>query len=203
MGGHQAGEIAAKAAADDIAEAIAQIPEMTVDNFSEAIQRVLLDVNVKIMKMASENEAYRNMGTTLVFAALTESHLLVANVGDSRCYVVNAGKLIQVSKDHSLVAELVKIGSISEAEAEKHPDRNIITSAIGVDEKFEVYTDALALDGITHVMLCTDGLTNMISQKRILEILTETPFEMTAKALVDEANTRGGQDNITVICIEI
>ncbi|MBS7527435.1 Stp1/IreP family PP2C-type Ser/Thr phosphatase [Fusibacter paucivorans] len=203
MGGHQAGEIAAQAATEDITAAIAEIETLTADNFSDAIRSVLVNVNAKIMAMAAENEAYRNMGTTLVLAALSEPYLLVANVGDSRCYIVKDGKLVQVSKDHSLVAELVKIGSISEAEAEKHPDRNIITSAIGVDESFEVFTDVVPLDGVSHILLCTDGLTNMLNPKRILALLTEPPFEEAANALVNEANDSGGQDNITVVCIEL
>ena len=202
MGGHQAGEIAAQIAADDLAEALTNEYRVTEANFFDVMPEIFDKINKKIMALSSENEQYRNMGTTVVLACVINDVLLVANVGDSRCYVLS-GDLKQVSKDHSLVAELLKIGSISEEEAENHPDKNIITSALGVDEKFDIFMDKVSLNDVTHILLCSDGLSNMLSAHKITEIINSTSNELCVNRLIEVANDHGGQDNITVICIEI
>lgn len=203
MGGHQAGEIAAEIAAKDLSEVLSQPDALTPANFKEVIPDLLKGINTKIMSMSSENDNYRNMGTTMVLAKVIDQVLYVANVGDSRCYILRDGVLNQISKDHSLVAELVKIGSISASEAENHPDKNIITSALGVDEAFDIFMDEVSLTGVSHILLCSDGLSNMLSSQQITDLLEVEPFEKVVEKLVQTANELGGQDNITVICIEI
>jgi len=202
MGGHQAGEIAARIAVEKISERI-KARESDTFEFEPFAQETLEHVNQEIMAYSKTHSDCRQMGTTVVMVYIDKQDLYVANVGDSRCYLFNKSRLTQISKDHSLVAELVKIGSISEAEAEIHPDRNIITSALGIDEQFEIYMDKVLLDDIKMVLLCTDGLTNMLAPKHLVQIIEEHAFETLAETMISAANEMGGQDNITVICIEI
>jgi protein phosphatase len=202
MGGHQAGEVAAQIAVDNISECVKAIDPSAFE-FEPFVKETLKRVNSEIMAYSKSHTECRQMGTTVVVVYIDENHVHVANVGDSRCYTFNQEKLIQISKDHSLVAELVKLGSISEAEAEIHPDRNIITSALGIDEQFEIYMNKVSLDDIKMVLLCTDGLTNMLTPNHLIPIIEEHAFEDLAETMISAANELGGQDNITVICIEL
>lgn len=135
MGGYKAGEVAAEIASQSILEAFSRKSQM---NFEKEITDIFEEANESILAYVKAHPECRGMGTTSVVAYIEEDILWIANVGDSRCYALQDGKLTQLSEDHSLVAELVKIGSISPEEAESHPDRNIITSALGVDRKFEI-----------------------------------------------------------------
>lgn len=200
MGGHQAGEVAAEIAAQTIAEGIRKLESF---DFMKDIDAILESANGSIISHAKDNLATQNMGTTVVVGYIKENKLYIANVGDSRCYILGQDGIRQVSRDHSLVAELVKIGSISEAEAENHPDRNIITSALGIDDTFEMFKDEVTLGTSQYVLLCTDGLTNMVSSDEILSIFKSSSIEQVAQLLVDKANEYGGQDNISVVCIEL
>ena len=136
-------------------------------------------------------------------AHLKDNILYIANVGDSRCYAITENNVTQLTKDHSLVAELVKIGSISAEEAEMHPDKNIITSALGVDSKFEIYKTSYDINDYKYILICSDGLSNMLTTDEILSIFKNHDFDEVSELLVQSANQNGGKDNITVVCIEL
>ena len=200
MGGYQAGEIASEIAAKTILESFKKREHF---NFEVDINTLLIEANEAILAYVKEHTECRGMGTTAVVAYVTEDDLWVANVGDSRCYGISSDAVKQLSEDHSLVAELVKIGSISPEEAEKHPDRNIITSALGVDRKFEIYKYKYKRSDFSHILLCSDGLSNMVSSNEVLDVFKRVDFDQIPKVLVDSANAHGGRDNITVVCVEL
>ncbi|GAB6109280.1 Stp1/IreP family PP2C-type Ser/Thr phosphatase [Fusibacter bizertensis] len=200
MGGYQAGEVASELAATTIMNGYNDIKTSDLEN---QIPNLLNKANEAILENVKIHPECRGMGTTIVIACIYGDDLWVFNVGDSRCYGVRNGSLIQLSEDHSLVAELVKIGSISAEEAAIHPDRNIITSALGVDRKFEIFTKKFNVQEFSHIILCSDGLSNMVTSHELLEIINSRPFDEIPKAMVDSANSSGGKDNITVICVEL
>ena len=128
--------------------------------------------------------------------------LFLGHVGDSRAYMLHNGRLTQITSDHSLVGELVRNGSLSKDEAFNHPHRHVVTQALGIGE-IEVETFTTKLDSADRILLCTDGLTDVVADQQIQEVLVETDPESAAHKLIDIANTQGGPDNITVILIEI
>lgn len=200
MGGYHAGEIAAEIAAKSIVSAFESDGH---DAFEKEAMRLLNTANEEIMTYVKDHPDCRGMGTTVVMVAILGDALWVVNVGDSRCYGLEDGKLVQLTEDHSLVAELVKMGSISAEEAERHPDRNIVTSALGVDQKFDVFIKSFELKSFSHLLLCSDGLSNMVSARKIESVLKELPIEEVPTHLVSLANQFGGKDNITVIGIAL
>ncbi|GAU78746.1 Stp1/IreP family PP2C-type Ser/Thr phosphatase [Fusibacter sp. 3D3] len=203
MGGHNAGEVAAKIACESIEVAVKAKCLEGGFKFEDEIESILAEANIAIKKIGEAQPEYSNMGTTVVIAYLDHEMLYVANVGDSRLYMVNAETLHQITKDHSLVAELIKIGSISESEAANHPDKNIITSALGVDEKFDFYQTKMPYFEYRYILLCTDGLTNMLSKEALFEIIKDNEPDVIPNKLIESANANGGLDNVTVICIEL
>lgn len=200
MGGYHAGEIAAEIAAKSLMEAFKMKQSF---DFDADILDLLIHANENIIDYVKAHPECRGMGTTIVVAYMDRSHLWIANVGDSRCYGIADGKIKQLSEDHSLVAELVKIGSISAEEAERHPDRNVITSALGVDRNFEVFKAKFDIKDYSHILLCSDGLSNMVSSQELMTIVRSVPLDDVPKALIDLANQYGGKDNITAVCVEL
>lgn len=200
MGGYHAGEIASEIAAKSVMEAF---EAKQLFNFETDVYDLLIHANEKIIEYVSAHPECRGMGTTIVVAYFDQSHLWVANVGDSRCYGITNDSIKQLSEDHSLVAELVKIGSISAEEAEKHPDRNVITSALGVDRKFEVFASKYDINDYSHILLCSDGLSNMVSSQELKDVIKTNSFDHIPRALIDLANQNGGKDNITAVCVEL
>ena len=199
MGGHQAGDYASKCTVEVMIKEIAK-------SEGEDIERVLVKAikaaNREIIKEASDDEHLKGMGTTVVAATVKEQMLYFANVGDSRLYLINQG-IQQLSKDHSLVEEMVRLGGIKPEEAKHHPDKNIITRAIGAkaDVDVDFYEHRLKRGDI--ILMCTDGLSNMVEDADILKIVKSAPdIETAAKNLVAAANANGGKDNITVMIIE-
>lgn len=203
MGGYKAGEVAAEIAAKTISNEIERRIHENTFEFQTQIDEILAIANQSILDYVEENPACRGMGTTIVVVWIDNETLHVANVGDSRCYALSDNELIQLTKDHSLVAELVKIGSISIEEAEQHPDKNIITSALGVEPKFDLFKQAFAIKKYAYLLICSDGLTNMVSSEEILRIFKTAEFNVIPAKLIECANNNGGKDNITVICVDI
>ena len=143
------------------------------------------------------------MGTTLVVATCMGRYLQVANVGDSRLYIVNHKTIRQITRDHSLVEEMVRLGTITREEARNHPDKNIITRAIGASESVEADYFTVELEEGDAVLMCTDGLTNMLEDEEIRMIMSGArDIVEKAQNLVDAANQNGGKDNISVVLIE-
>ena len=159
--------------------------------------------NISVLHAAQEDERLTGMGTTVVAATFDGEMLTVANVGDSRLYIADEKEIRQITQDHSLVEEMVRFGGLSREQARNHPDRNIITRAVGVESDLKVDCFFAPLKQGDKVLLCSDGLTNMLEDEEILKILNENEdVEVRALKLVEEANNNGGKDNIAVIVME-
>ena len=200
MGGHNAGDFASTYAVRTIRESIEQSREKNpVRLIGEAIRLA----NEGILQKASEHEEMAGMGTTVVVTTVIDGYAYTANVGDSRLYVLDDDGFRQVTQDHSLVQEMVRIGEISQEEARNHPDKHIITRALGAAAHVDVdFFDFKAPPDCT-ILMCSDGLTNMVEDSEISSILAgEGSAEEKTERLIREANDNGGKDNIAVIVIE-
>lgn len=205
MGGHNAGEMASRMAVDCVRSLLTKkTDEMTAqpDSICSKIDAVFKQANDEIYRAALKNDKYSGMGTTIIAAVIYNKHIYIGHVGDSRAYLVRNGAILQITEDHSFVEALIKNGTITKAEAENHPNRHAITRALGVEA--EVAVDSYDYEMLTgdYVVLCTDGLSNMISDDEILKctMAGQNP-EQTCAALIEEANSRGGSDNVSVIVV--
>ena len=200
MGGHNAGDFASKYAVETLLETIRVNPE---NNPIKIIRTAIETANSSILKEAAEHETMSGMGTTIVLTTIVGDYAYVANVGDSRLYLINDERIIQITKDHSLVEEMVRMGEISEEDARNHPDKNIITRALGASEEVDIDFFDVQLEEKNRILLCSDGLSNMIADEQIQEIIQSSEdIEQSGRQLVATANTNGGRDNISVILIE-
>jgi protein phosphatase len=146
---------------------------------------------------------YKGMGTTMVVATVVGHYVYVANVGDSRLYLIDGG-IRQVTRDHSLVQEMVRIGELKEEEARNHPDKNIITRAIGAERTVDIDFFDMKLEPGSYILMCSDGLSNMVEDQKLEEIISQTEVDLAERGrrLLKEANQNGGKDNIAVVLIE-
>ena len=199
MGGHNAGEFASRYAVEIIVNT-AKNTEKT-DTIG-ILKECLSNANASLRAYADDHEEMRGMGTTMVAAVLDGRRLVTVNVGGSRLYVVG-DRIRQITQDHSLVQEMVRLGEMDQESARTHPDRNIITRAIGADRKVQADVFETVLEPGDRILLCSDGLTNMVEDDEILRILNGSG-DLVSKTeyLVELANRNGGKDNITVITIE-
>ena len=200
MGGELAGDYASAKCVEILVDEIKNSTEYeTVRIFERAIQIA----NNRIYSESKTDPTKAGMGTTLVLATVFDGHLYVANVGDSRLYVATSSKLKQVTKDHSVVAELVRRGELDEAGAKFDKRKNQITRAVGAEEKISADYFDVAISGGEHILLCSDGLTNMVDDDEIYDIITsEDTIANRANKLVSQANAHGGKDNVSVIIVE-
>ncbi len=199
MGGAQAGEVASRLAVEAFADALPEdgSPE-------ERLAGRAQDANREIYEMSRTAQERAGMGTTLTAVYLDETGLAVAHVGDSRAYLYRHGELGRLTQDHTLVEELLRRGKLTEEQAAEHPQRSIITRALGVDPVVEVDTRTYAGRAGDVVLLCSDGLTSMITETAIVEVLAAEPdLDRAAEALIAAANDAGGRDNITVILFRL
>lgn len=200
MGGHRAGDYASRYATDAVVESITNNAETDI---KKIITKAVEDANSLVFKKSEENEDFRGMGTTLVIAAISGDELTVANVGDSRLYLIEGSIIKQLTQDHSLVAEMVRMGQIDEQEARRRPDKNIITRAIGISDVIHADFFKSKVKDNEYVLLCSDGLSNMLEDSEMLSTVTGSdPLEKKTSMLIDLANQKGGKDNISVIIIE-
>ncbi len=199
MGGHNAGDYASKCTVETI---IREVRGCFEKNPVRILSKAIRIANDQIRKKAGEDESLSGMGTTVVAATCLGHYLQVANVGDSRLYIIGS-EIRQITTDHSLVEEMVRMGGIDRKAARNHPDKNIITRAIGALDTVEIDFFHEELKPGELVLLCSDGLTNMLEDEEIGAILRE-PVSMEEKAqrLIEAANDNGGKDNITVIIID-
>lgn len=199
MGGHNAGDYASKYTVEVIEE---QIRESQLSEPVAILDSAICKANAYIRNMAQEDETLSGMGTTVVAATVQKDALLVANVGDSRLYIVNDKEIRQITRDHSLVEEMVRMGGIDRNAARVHPDKNIITRAIGALDTVEADFFQVTLLPGDCILLCSDGLTNMLEDEVIHEII-KGPGSLSekGKALISAANENGGKDNIAVVLI--
>lgn len=199
MGGHKAGDYASREATKIIIESIENSQETSP---VKLIRTAIELANKSLLEKAKESEDYTGMGTTMVVATITEECLYVANVGDSRLYIIN-DEITQITKDHSLVEEMVRLGGIDEEAAKYHPKKNVITRAVGGAEEIEIDFFEIKLMPGDVILMCSDGLTNMLDDEEI-KLIIEKQRDVIEKAeeLVNAANQNGGRDNITVTIIE-
>jgi len=199
MGGHKAGDFASKYTVEVLKE---ELKHTLKDGPEEILKDAAQTANHKLIEKADEDINLEGMGTTLVAATVIDHTLYFINVGDSRLYLLNKD-IRQLSRDHSLVEEMVRLGGIKPEEAKHHPDKNIITRAIGVlPEVSADFFETVLVPGDT-VLLCSDGLTNMVDDTDIKRIvLGQRDIVEKTQRLIDAANENGGKDNITVVLIE-
>ena len=200
MGGHQAGDYASKCTVETMVREIRGCFEKSpIRILSKAIRIA----NDQVRKKAREDESLLGMGTTVVAATCLGKYLQVANVGDSRLYIIN-DEVRQITRDHSLVEEMVRMGGIDREAARNHPDKNIITRAIGARDTIEIDLFHEELKSGDIVLMCSDGLTNMLEDEEIGRILrSQGTIEERAEELIEAANQNGGRDNIAVIVIDM
>ena len=207
VGGQNSGELASSMAVKSIAEYIKAMRLHGIED-EETLKNYFLDcmktANQTILQMAQHSEENTGMATTVVLLHLTKRHAYIVNVGDSRAYICRDGQISQITEDHTYVNELLKGGSITKEQAEIHPQKNMITRALGGEQK--VLPDFYRLETMKNdiIILCTDGLYGELSKEEICDIAAASDsMSALSKTLVQQANRHGGNDNITVICLKI
>ena len=200
MGGHKAGDHASKLCVEKVVQSIRESRHKTpVTIYTEAIDTA----NESVYEEAENHMEYEGMGTTFVSCTIAGKMMYVANIGDSRLYLLR-NHIEQLTEDHSLVGELVKNGRITESEARVHPQKNIITRALGTDEEVSADYYEKRLEAGDFLLLCSDGLSNMLDNEEMEYVLRHSKnIEMAVETLVEKANRNGGEDNISVIVIKI
>lgn len=199
MGGHNAGDFASRFCVEEF---VAQISENKGKTVYSTLDKAFVEICEGLIQKGRENPGFDGMGTTFVTAFIKDNTLYASNIGDSRLYLINES-IEQISMDHSLVAEMVRNGDIDEETARFHPNKNVVTRAIStvgtvMPDYFEVPVDKNDI-----ILLCSDGLSNMVENKEILEIIRSYPSDPQGmcEQLVERANMNGGRDNISVIII--
>lgn len=215
MGGHVGGELASKIAVhavvdgirclvnDPYAELDGGLPLLHAQGPRGILRSVITSASHQIFSQTLRNPGLRGMGTTVVALWMRGNMAYMANVGDSRGYLVRDGAITQMTVDHSVVGEQLRAGILTEADAKLHRQRNIITRSVGFQELVEIDIEARAMRAGDLFVLCSDGLTNMMRDAELLEIVTAHPVEAACTALIDRANAGGGDDNISVVLVRI
>lgn len=209
MGGHAAGEVASNMAIETLSETLKSEgwPEGEQDTrkVTDSLRSSIEQANEQICQSVQSREEWRGMGTTIVVLALTGGQAVIGHVGDSRAYLLRDGALERLTSDHSWVNEQVKLGLLTDEDAQRHPMRNIVTRALGNRSNAEVDFNICPVQEGDTFLLCSDGLNTMLEDREIRDLLTEKAEdpESACGALVDAANSRGGEDNTTVIVLQI
>lgn len=202
MGGANAGDVASKTAVDVISRYVTNsyAPSMTLEDIARLLNNAVVSANIEVFDMSQTNADLKGMGTTAVIAVVRNGNAVIVNVGDSRAYLVN-DKLSQITRDHSVVQSLVESGKLSQSEARVHPEKNVITRALGVEN--DILCDAYCVDFSSEdkLLLCTDGLSNFVDCDSILYIVNNNNSDKVSDLLIQKANKNGGKDNITAVVI--
>lgn len=203
MGGAKAGNIASSMAIKTITERLTQSyrDNITLQSMRNAIDSAVVAANALIFDASKDSEQLEGMGTTVVIAVEQNGKAVIGHVGDSRAYLIGNGEIQQITKDHSVVQEMVESGKLTQNEAKNHPRKHYITRAIGVEFDVECDFDEVDIPEGGGILLCTDGLTNMVENEQIQKILKSYSPDIVADRLVSAANMAGGSDNITVALI--
>ena len=199
MGGHKAGEVASAIAINHLTEEFYALDTLgDKDNAIEWLRSIVTEMNNKIFEYTQENPDSKGMGTTFVCAIRTKDYLLYGNIGDSSGFVIKNHKITKVTKDHTLVNLLVSTGELTPEEAKYHPRKNVLMRALGANNPIDI--DIFDVEhGTDGILLCSDGLTNMLTESQIEKVLKEEESaEAAVNKLINKANARGGNDNITV-----
>ncbi len=202
MGGANAGNVASETAVKIISEYIMRSYRLSMDTESteKMIKNAIESANIEIYETALKNPELKGMGTTVVIAIAEGDRAVIAHVGDSRAYLIN-DKIKQLTKDHSVVQSLVESGKITAEDAKVHPRKNVITRALGAEEKVMADIMHIPFGEGEKLLLCTDGLSSFIDEKTVFEILKKSETSV-AEELVEKANANGGGDNITVVILD-
>jgi PPM family protein phosphatase len=198
MGGHNAGEIASKLAVENTISYINSLDKL--EDLEDSIKKAVWDSNNKIYELSKSKADLNGMGTTLTACLIKGNDMVVAHVGDSRCYIIKDKAISQVTKDHSLVQQLLDEGSITESEADNHPNRNIITRALGTNSTVDVDVIKMEINGIEKIILCTDGLSNLVNEQELYDFVMNN--DDCCAELIELSKSRGTKDNISVIVFE-
>lgn len=204
MGGHLAGEVASQYVLESLQTRFERENLIEADQAEAWLKRTLQEVNLELYTLSQENEAYRGMGTTCVCAIVFDNHIIFANIGDSRAYLINSRECNQVTMDHTFVNQLVMLGQITEEEAFQHPKRHIITKVMGTDKhvKPDIYTRRTHF--YQYLLMNTDGLTDYVTKSELQEILNEdASLNDLGERLLARAEENEAKDNVTFILAEI
>ncbi|MFR6065709.1 MAG: Stp1/IreP family PP2C-type Ser/Thr phosphatase [Eubacterium sp.] len=203
MGGAAGGNIASALAVKVISDKInaSYREKMSPSSIKNMLDSALIAANIEVYDMADTKPELRGMGTTVVCAVVKNSCAYIAHAGDSRAYIFNKDNLSQVTTDHSFVQDLVNKGKITAEEAQNHPNKNLITRAIGVDKSIEIDFDEVEMADDDVLIICTDGLSNYVSDMEMINEVSDGRYYAFADRLVKKANNNGGGDNITVVAI--
>lgn len=202
MGGYQAGEVASKIAVDSVLKFI--VKKEPKENYKSILEGAIIYANDKILESSSSNPDYKNMGTTIVCALVANNKVYISHLGDSRAYLYRKGKLRQLTKDDSYIQSLIDTGIEDLDEDMIHKYRNIVTKALGVDETIDINSLEIDLCQGDYILLTTDGLTNLVTDDEILEVINmDINLKEATEILAYMANSSGGFDNITMTLVKI
>lgn len=204
IGGNRSGDVAAELTVQLLGQNFCKSAPKTVKHAKKWLQDQVTLANQLLIKKSHEKIDYQGMGTTMVAAIFLRNGIVVANIGDSRGYIFHDRELTQITNDHSLVNELVKNGDITEQQARRSPQKNIITRAIGISKDAEIDVNTFSLKLGDQLLLCSDGLSKMVEHQKLAAVLSSEQATVTEKCqtLVEQANQAGGLDNITVLVSE-
>ena len=203
MGGAAGGNYASSTAVKVISERITSSYRagMSASSIRNMLTSAIAAANISVYDMSKADPELTGMGTTVVVAIVVDNNVFIAHAGDSRAYILSNGSLNQLTKDHSIVQEMIDHGTLTPDEAKVHPRKNIITRALGVDYELRIDFDIADIGENDVLILCTDGLTNFVEPQEIYELTDDGKFYEYAERLVDRANSNGGGDNITVVTV--
>lgn len=207
MGGHNAGDVASTKAVDHVKKYIQNFKAakfVKPENFLDLLVTATQEANGKVFAMSEKNENMRGMGTTLIACTIHDGKIMMVHVGDSRAYVVSPTGITQITQDHTFVQQMLEKGQLTEAQASVHPKRHVITKALGIAGPLEVDGIVRLVGDAKTIILCSDGLSDMLDDPGIKNIVDVVGFpEQRVKFLIEEANMRGGYDNISAILIDV
>ena len=202
MGGANAGNVASENAVRHISEYIIRSyrDSMDITELEKTVRNAVTSANIELFDMSASEQSLSGMGTTAVIALIRDGEAVIANVGDSRIYLVNEN-IKQLTRDHSVVQSLIESGKITPEDAKYHPRKNVITRAIGAEGSVTADSSVIRLNRGDSLLLCTDGLSNYLDDNEILGVFKNTDISAVPEALVEKANLNGGGDNITVVTL--
>ena len=207
MGGHNAGEVASAKSLEFCCAFLRNTPPPDYakpEDILDILIKATLAANKAVYKLAISNPAYDGMGTTFSACTVIGSILAVAHIGDSRIYTTAPGRITQITTDHTFVEEMVQAGNLTPSQAKTHPRRNVITRVLGCDPEVKADGNLHGLDGIHSILLCSDGLTDMLSDEDIMNLINQNaPAGIRTESLINAANNNGGIDNISAIIIDV
>ncbi len=202
MGGVSGGQVASGICVEKVSEALKRgyREKMSVSSAKNLLTSAISAANSAVFKEAQENIELKGMGTTVVAVLVLKNIAVIAHVGDSRAYILSDSEIKPITKDHSFVQLLIDTGKITEEEAKSHPDRNVITRAVGIEHTIDVEFDVIDINNDCRLLICTDGLNGYVEDENILKTVNEYG-DSSAEKLVETANNAGGRDNVTVVIL--